>query len=117
MDLSGRALRVNCHPVEYSARLLTPVQPTSLPTVRWARLAVGNADGPQPVGSNLALPLGPSIAYIYDLSRNAFVTNIVFPGSKSNTAYGIWQNGPTNYTICGGYSPLAVNNLTNQRCP
>jgi trimeric autotransporter adhesin len=80
-------------------------------------LAVGNADGPQPVGSNLTLPLGPGIAYIYDLSRNAFVTNIVFPGSKSNSAYGIWQNGPTTYTICGGYSPLAVNNLANERLP
>jgi parallel beta-helix repeat protein len=80
-------------------------------------LAVGNADGPQPVGSNLTLPIGPGVAYIYDLSRNIFVTNIVFPGSKSNSAYGIWQNGPTNYTICGGYSPLAVNNLANERLP
>jgi parallel beta-helix repeat protein len=80
-------------------------------------LAVGNADGPQPVGSDLTLPLGPGIAYIYDLSKSLFVTNIVFPGSKSNSAYGIWQNGPTNYTICGGYSPLAVNNLVNQSLP
>jgi len=80
-------------------------------------LAVGNADGPQPVGSNLILPIGPGIAYIYDLTRNIFVTNIVFPGSKSNSAYGIWLNGGTNYTICGGYSPLAVNNLANERLP
>jgi parallel beta-helix repeat protein len=80
-------------------------------------LAVGNADGPQPVGSNLTLPIGPGVAYIYDLSRNAFVTNIVFPGSKSNSAYGIWLNAGTNYTICGGYSPLAVNNLANERLP
>ena len=80
-------------------------------------LAVGNADGPQPVGSDLTLPLGPGVAYIYDLSKNVFVTNIVFPGSKSNSAYGIWQNGPNTYTICGGYSPLAVNNLTNERLP
>jgi trimeric autotransporter adhesin len=80
-------------------------------------LAVGNADGPQPVGSNLTLPIGPGVAYIYDLSRNIFVTNIVFPGSKSNSAYGIWLNGGTNYTICGGYSPLAVNNLANERLP
>jgi hypothetical protein len=80
-------------------------------------LAVGNADGPQPVGSNLTLPIGPGVAYIYDLSRNLFVTNIVFPGSKSNSAYGIWLNGGTNYTICGGYSPLAVNNLANEKLP
>ncbi len=80
-------------------------------------LAVGNADGPQPVGSNLTLPVGPGVAYIYDLSKNIFVTNIVFPGSKSNSAYGIWQNGGTNYTICGGYSPVATNNLTNEKLP
>jgi parallel beta-helix repeat protein len=80
-------------------------------------LAVGNADGPQPVGSNLTLPIGPGVAYIYDLSKNIFVTNIVFPGSKSNSAYGIWQNGGTNYTICGGYSPVATNNLTNEKLP
>jgi trimeric autotransporter adhesin len=79
-------------------------------------LAVGNADGPQSVG-NLALPIGPGVAYIYDLTTNTFVTDIIYPGSKSNTAYGIWQNGSTTYTICGGYSPLAVNNLTNQRLP
>jgi hypothetical protein len=80
-------------------------------------LAVGNADGPQPVGSNLTLPIGPGIAYIYDLTKNIFVANIVFPGSKSNSAYGIWLNAGTNYTICGGYSPLAVNNLANERLP
>jgi trimeric autotransporter adhesin len=79
-------------------------------------LAVGNADGPQQVG-NETVPIGPGIAYIYDLSKNAFVTNIVFPGSKSTTAYGVWQNGLTNYTICGGYSPLGVNNLRNQSLP
>jgi trimeric autotransporter adhesin len=79
-------------------------------------LAVGNADGPQQAG-NLSVPIGPGIAYIYDLSKKAFVANVVFPGSKSNSAYGIWQNGPTSYTICGGYSPLAVNNLTNESLP
>ena len=81
-------------------------------------LAVGNADGPQQAG-NLTLPIGPGIAYIYNLTTNTFVTNIVFPGSKSNSAYGIWQNGDgsTSYTICGGYSPLATNNLTDQSLP
>ena len=79
-------------------------------------LAVGNADGPKQVGDQ-TLPIGPGVAYIYDLSKKLFVTNIVFPSSKSDTAYGIWQNGPTNYTICGGYSPLATNNLTDQSLP
>jgi trimeric autotransporter adhesin len=70
-------------------------------------LAVGNALGPERVG----------IAYIYNLSNNNFVSNIVFPGSKTTTAYGIWQNGLTSYTICGGYSPLATQDLTNQNLP
>ena len=73
-------------------------------------LAVGNADGPQQVGE-LTLPIGPGVAYIYDLTTEHLRHEYRFPGSKSYTAYGIWQNGSTNYTICGGYSPLAVNNL------
>ncbi len=80
-------------------------------------LAVGNADGPLQVG-NQTLPLGPGTAYIYNLTNHTFVTpNIVYPGSKSNSAYGIWQNGPTKYTICGGYSPVVTNNMTNQNMP
>ncbi len=79
-------------------------------------LAVGNADGPVTIG-NQNLPIGAGKAYIYDLSTNQFVTNIVFPNSKSNTAYGIWQNGPSSYTICGGYSPVVANNLTEENRP
>lgn len=71
-------------------------------------LAVGNADGP----AN-GEPLGPGIAYIYDLRQDSFIQTIVFPNSKSNTAYGIWYNGRGRYTICGGYSPIVTNNLTN----
>jgi trimeric autotransporter adhesin len=79
-------------------------------------LAVGNADGPMQVGGK-TLPIGPGIAYIYDIPSATFVANIVYPGSKSNTAYGIWHNGGTSYTICGGYSPVAANNLANQKLP
>jgi trimeric autotransporter adhesin len=80
-------------------------------------LAVGNADGPMQVG-NQTLPLGPGTAYIYDLIHHTFVTpNIVYPGSKSNSAYGIWQNGLTSYTICGGYSPVVTNSVTDQSRP
>jgi parallel beta-helix repeat protein len=76
-------------------------------------LAVGNADGPTKGGA----PIGPGRAYIYDIEKRAFVANIRYPGSKSNTAYGIWYNGHDKYTICGGYSPLPVNNLKNQDRP
>jgi hypothetical protein len=79
-------------------------------------LAVGNADGPKQVGEK-TLPIGPGITYIYDIPSGAFVANIVYPGSKSNTAYGIWHNGGTSYTICGGYSPAPTNNLENQKLP
>lgn len=74
-------------------------------------LAVGNNDGPTAQG----LPLGPGNAFLYDVKNATFLKNIVYPGSKSNTAYGIWYNGGTSYTICGGYSLDPVNNLTGRR--
>jgi hypothetical protein len=76
-------------------------------------LAVGNADSPTPRGA----PLGPGIAYIYDVKTGKFIKRIQYPGSKSNTAYGIWYNGGTSYTICGGYSPLPTNNLEHPERP
>jgi hypothetical protein len=98
-------------------------------------LAVGNADSAVTVRSNQLAPVGPGIAFICKLSSsNANLTNasdfVTIPlpkGAKSITAYGIWDNGivtDTNgqpvshsFTICGGYSTVAVNNLTNQKAP
>ena len=51
-------------------------------------------------------------AFLYDFATEGF-TEIVFPGSLSNTAYGIWDNGNGRYTICGGFSQQPVNNLTD----
>jgi trimeric autotransporter adhesin len=76
-------------------------------------LAVGNADGPTATGQ----PIGPGIAYIYDIASSSFRTNVVYPGSTSDTAYGIWFNGGTSYTIAGGYSDASVNNLSDQSRP
>ncbi|AMV37917.1 hypothetical protein [Planctomyces sp. SH-PL62] len=76
-------------------------------------LAVGNYDGPTENGA----PIGPGRCFIYDVAKAEFVTDIVFPGSLSNTAYGIWHNGGTSYTICGGYAERPVNNLENQLQP
>jgi trimeric autotransporter adhesin len=76
-------------------------------------LAVGNYDGPTPGG----LPLGPGGDYIYDVAKGTFLTSIVYPGSLTNTAYGIWWNGGASYTICGGYSNQAVNNVDDQSRP
>ncbi|MEI9999781.1 MAG: hypothetical protein WDO13_11795 [Verrucomicrobiota bacterium] len=71
-------------------------------------LAVGNADGPA-IGGGTPLT-GSEVAYIYNVVSNSFIANIVYPNSKTTTAYGIWSNGGTLYTICGGYSPIVTNN-------
>src|SRR4029079_2371190 len=68
-------------------------------------LAVGNADGPE--GN---LPIGTGHAFLYDVARGTFLPDIVYPGSTSTTAYGIWHNGGTSYTICGGYTVLGDQN-------
>src|SRR5262249_37326760 len=64
-------------------------------------LAVGNADGPEN-----KLPLGTGHAFLYDVKQHLFLPDIVFPGSLSTSAYGIWSNGGTSYTIAGGYSQV-----------
>jgi hypothetical protein len=76
-------------------------------------LAVGNDDGPTAGGS----PLGPGHDYIYNIATGQFVASVVFPGSVSDTAYGIWHNGGTSYTICGGYSDVSTNNMSDQSQP
>src|SRR6185369_6044553 len=43
-------------------------------------------------------------AFIYDIANDKFLPDVKFPGSKMNSAYGIWSNGGTKYTIVGGYS-------------
>jgi hypothetical protein len=76
-------------------------------------LAVGNYDSAIDHGT-FNLPLGPGHAFLYDVASDTVLTDIVFPGSLSNTAYGIWYNQGTSYTICGGWSPDAVNNFADQ---
>jgi trimeric autotransporter adhesin len=76
-------------------------------------LAVGNSDGPTANG----LPLGPGHASIYNVATGELVTNITFPGSITNSAYGIWYNGGTSYIIVGGFSNRSVNNMNNQQMP
>jgi hypothetical protein len=76
-------------------------------------LAVGNADGPTQTGQSL----GPGTAFVYNVKTGKFVTDIRFPHSLSNTAYGIWYNGGTSYTIVGGFSNRLVNNMNDQSAP
>jgi parallel beta-helix repeat protein len=79
-------------------------------------LIVGNYDNPTDHGTN-GLPFGPGHAFIYDIATDTFLTDVVYPAALSNTAYGIWYNGGTSYTICGGYSLDAVNNFDDQNRP
>jgi len=72
-------------------------------------LAVGNS-----ITSNTPNERGR--AYIYDFQTQQF-TDIVFPGTISNTAYGIWDNGDGSYTIAGGFSQLPVNNADDRLEP
>jgi hypothetical protein len=60
-------------------------------------LAVGNAGD---------IPASTDHAFIYSISQGQILTDIVYPGSQtsSTSAYGIWYNGGTSYTITGGYS-------------
>jgi hypothetical protein len=61
-------------------------------------LAVGNADGPE--GN---APIGTGHAFLYNIAQGT-LSDIVYPGATTTTAYGIWYNGRTGYTIVGGYS-------------
>ena len=67
-------------------------------------LVVGNFDNPVEHGDD-DLPFGPGNAFIYSISQNKFVTSFQYPGAETTSAYGIWYNGGTSYTIVGGYSP------------
>jgi len=53
------------------------------------------------------LPLGPINAFVYNI-ETGLSDKVHFPGSVSNAAYGVWHNGGTSYTICGGYSFSAI---------
>ncbi|WP_435009177.1 beta strand repeat-containing protein [Tundrisphaera lichenicola] len=68
-------------------------------------LAVGNADGPE--GN---APLGTGHAFLYDVASKSLLPDIIYPGSTTTTAYGIWYNGGTSYTICGGYTSPSIAN-------
>jgi len=77
-------------------------------------LVVGNYDS----STSSGVPAGGGLAYVYDaVNRTYLAPSMVYPGSASNTAYGIWHNGGTSYTICGGFANSPINNLLNPRVP
>lgn len=65
-------------------------------------ILVGNYDDINKYGQG-GLPFGPVSAFLYIISIGKKI-EITYPGSTSNTVYGIWYNGGTSYTLCGGYS-------------
>ncbi|MFM8577819.1 MAG: hypothetical protein ACKOCN_03315, partial [Planctomycetaceae bacterium] len=69
-------------------------------------LIVGNFDESGPDGN----PLGGGRAYVYDIATGNY-RELIYPGSAANTAYGIWWNGGTSYTIAGGWSTSPVTTL------
>jgi hypothetical protein len=92
-DLSNAG---NYRTVDYPGAQLTYVHSTM------GNLAVGNFEEPSPTGA----PISGGRGFIYDVASNTFPTEIHFPGSISTSAYGIWYNGGTSYTICGGFSTV-----------
>jgi hypothetical protein len=75
-------------------------------------MVVGNFDESGPDGN----PAGGGRAYVYDIATGEY-RELIYPGSAANTAYGIWWNGGTSYTIAGGWSTSPVNNLLDPRQP
>jgi hypothetical protein len=63
------------------------------------------------VVGNYDTRLATGKAFIYDITNNSYI-NLVKPGAVSITAYGIWYNGGTSYTIAGGYSDANARGIT-----
>lgn len=83
-----------------SWRTITP--PLSTATIvhsNMAGLAVGNYE----TGDGA----GPGRAFVYDIDADSYF-ELVKPGAVSITAYGIWHNGGTSYTIAGGSAEVGI---------
>lgn len=89
-------------PLDGSGTWQTITPPQATATIAHSNmngLAVGNyviTDGP-----------GPGKAFIYDIGADTY-DELVKPGAISITAYGIWHNGGTSYTIAGGYAEIGI---------
>ena len=101
-------------PGNYERIPLLPSSTWNVPHSTSGGLVVGNYD----TSSIDDVPQDAGRAYVYDaVNRRYLVQDMVYPGSKANTAYGIWWNGGTSYTICGGWSESEVNNLLDPNQP
>jgi len=50
-------------------------------------------------------------SFIYDIENETF-NYVNLPDSYSTTLYGIWHNGGTSYTICGGHLNIGVKQIS-----
>jgi parallel beta-helix repeat protein len=92
----------------------TPTATWNVPHSTSGGLVVGNYDSSTSGG----MPAGGGRAYVYDAVGDTYlVPSMVYPGSAANTAYGIWHNGGTSYTIAGGYANSPINNLLDPTQP
>jgi hypothetical protein len=66
---------------------------------------IHSTDGDMAVGNDGDVPAVTDHAFVYSISQNTF-TDIAYPGATSTSAYGVWFNGGTSYTICGGYTSV-----------
>lgn len=65
------------------------------------------------VVGNYDTQLSTGHAFIYNLKTQAW-TELNPTGAASVTAYGIWQNSGSTYTIAGGYSNLKTNGTLDE---
>jgi hypothetical protein len=73
----------------------------TIPHSTMGGLIVGNFDTPVAIGR----------AFVYDIDAGSW-EELIKPGLVSSiTAYGIWYNGGTSYTIAGGYSGVNFSGL------
>jgi hypothetical protein len=78
--------------------VMPPNAVVAIPHSTMNGLVVGNYDTAQVAVTGKA--------FIYDTSSGSY-SYLVKPGALSITAYGIWYNGGTSYTIAGGYTDAA----------
>ncbi len=110
----GRKLQQRRRPsMASSSRERPPISPTAAitrrSTIPSARTPTFTARWAASRSVTPTAPRGPArshrpCVYLQRLAATKFLTDIVYPGSTTTTAYGIWYNGGTSYTICGGYS-------------
>jgi hypothetical protein len=86
----GTFQQIDANPLVTSGSLLNTIAHSNM-----GNLVVGNYDTDIETGK----------AFIYDMDADTWV-NLNPAGSASVTAYGIWENSATSFTIAGGFSDV-----------